>query len=206
MDLLTMQGVTSADKVESIVKGFPSVWSGQIVDVGCRSRELERALASCSVSYVGLDLSMTADAVADLGAGLPLPDRSADVVVALDVLEHTDGIHHSFAELCRVAQRHIVLSLPNQYDARARWMAVRGKHTGKWGLPLAPRRDRHRWMFTWDEAHQFCQHVGREHGWELAHERALVGPKRGSPISRPLVQRWPNLFAPTYVAVLQRHG
>ena len=49
------------------------------------------------------------DVVADVGVGLPFPDRSADVVVALDVLEHADRIHDSFAELCRVARKHIVL-------------------------------------------------------------------------------------------------
>jgi 2-polyprenyl-3-methyl-5-hydroxy-6-metoxy-1,4-benzoquinol methylase len=206
MELLTMRGVTAEHKAESIVDGFPSVWAGQVLDIGCRSRELERAVARPGVSYFGLDLSTSADAVADLGVGLPFPDQTADVVVALDVLEHTDRIHHSFSELCRVARRHVVLSLPNEYDASARWKAVRGKHSGKWGLPLAPRRDRHRWLFTLHEARQFCEHVGSEHGWVVAQERALVGPRRGSPLSRGLVRRWPNLFAPTYVAVLQPAG
>jgi SAM-dependent methyltransferase len=203
MKLLTMRGGTLADKAEAIVDGFPSVWTGQVLDIGCRNRELEGALARRGVSYLGLDLSRTADAVADLGAGLPFPDRTADVVVALDVLEHTDDIHHSFSELCRVARRHIVLSLPNQYEARARWMALRGRHSGKWGLPLAPRRDRHRWLFTFQEAHEFCEHGAREHGWSVVGERGLVGPKRGSPFARGLVQHWPGLFAPTYVALLE---
>src|SRR5437870_8160495 len=92
MELLTMRGITTAHKVESIVDGFPLVWAGQVLDIGCRRRELERALARRGVSYLGLDLSMTADAVADLGVGLPFPDQTADVVVALDVLEHTDEI------------------------------------------------------------------------------------------------------------------
>jgi SAM-dependent methyltransferase len=203
MELLTMRGSTAAHKAESIVDGFPSVWTGQVLDIGCRSRELERALACRGVSYFGLDLSTTADAIADLGAGLPFRDHTADVVVALDVLEHTDAIHHSLSELCRVARRHVVLSLPNQYDARARWMTVRGKHSGKWGLPLAPRRDRHRWLFTLEEARKFCEHVAGECDWVVTCERALVGPKRGSPFSRGLVERWPSVFAPTYVALLQ---
>ncbi len=58
-------------------------------------------------------------------------------------------------------------------------------------------------MFTLPEARDFCEHVGREHGWVVAQERALVGPKRGGPLLRILVQRWPDCFAPTYVAVLQ---
>ena len=203
MELLTMRGVTLEDKAETIVDGFPSVWAGQVVDIGCRNREFEHALAPRAVSYLGLDLSHGADAVADLGAGLPFPDETADVVVALDVLEHTDDIHHSFSELCRVARRHIVLSLPNQYEAGARWMAVRGRHSGKWGLPLAPRRDRHRWLFTLREAHEFCEHAAREHGWVVVGEKCLVGPKRGSPFARALVRQWPGLFAPTYVALLE---
>jgi SAM-dependent methyltransferase len=203
MKLLTMRGVTVTEKAVSIVDAFPSVWAGQVLDIGCRNHELEDALARRGVSYLGIDLRTTADVVADLGAGLPFRDQTAEVVVALDVLEHTDDIHHSFSELCRVARRHVVLSLPNQYEARARWMALRGRHSGKWGLPLAPRRDRHRWMFTLEEARAFCRHAAREQGWVVVGERTLVGPRRGSLLARGLVRHWPSFFAPTYVALLQ---
>ena len=198
-----MRGVTLADKAASIVDGFPSVWAGQVLEIGCRHRELEDVLVCRGVSYFGVDLAVTADVVADLGAGLPFCDETADVVVALDVLEHTDNIHHALSELCRVARHHVLVSLPNQYEARARWMDLRGRHSGKWGLPLAPRRDRHRWLFTLEEAREFCRHVSGVHGWEVVGEKTLVGPRRGSPSARGFVRYWPSLFAPTYVALLQ---
>jgi hypothetical protein len=203
MELQAMRGATGADKAESFVNAFPSAWAGRVLDVGCRDRELEDALAHRGLVYVGLDLSTTGDVVADLGAGLPFRDRTAEVVVALDVLEHTDDIHLAFGELCRVARRYVILSLPNQYEARARWMSLRGRHSGKWGLPPVPRRDRHRWLFTLQEAREFCHHRAREHGWVVVEERALVGPKRSVPLARVLVQRWPGLLAPTYIAFLE---
>jgi hypothetical protein len=204
MDFLTMPSGGADQKAGSIVDGFAGIWTGRVVDVGCRSRELLQALgARPIVKYVGVDLARPADVVADLGAGLPFPDRSADVVVALDVLEHTERIHHSFAELCRVARNYVVLSLPNEFDVKLRWMALRGQHTGKWGLPLEPVRDRHRWHFTLSEAQSFCRHVAGVHGWRVAHERCLVGPARNNLIGRALLRRWPSLFAPTYVAVLE---
>jgi hypothetical protein len=57
-----------------------------------------------------------ADVVTDLERGtLPFDDRSFETVVAADVLEHVDSMHAFFDELCRVADRHVIVSLPNPY-------------------------------------------------------------------------------------------
>jgi hypothetical protein len=54
--------------------------------------------------------------------------------VALDVLERTNAIHHAFDELCRLARRHVLIALPNQFDIHDRLVTVRGrKRSGKYG-------------------------------------------------------------------------
>jgi hypothetical protein len=61
-------------------------------------------------------------------------DGEADLVVALDVLERTNAIHHAFDELCRLARRHVLIALPNQFDIHDRLVTVRGrKRSGKYG-------------------------------------------------------------------------
>jgi Methyltransferase domain len=202
METFVMTGNGSDRKAAAIVDGLSAIWSGTIVDVGCRTREFARALGPRDVRCVGVDLDGSADVLADLGVGLPFADCSAHVVVALDVLEHTERIHDSFAELCRVATDHIVIALPNEYDVKHRWLAVRGRHSGKWGLPLEATRDRHRWIFTLAEARAFCVHLARAHGWHLIGEHALIGPRRDNGLGRVLLRAWPSVFCPTYVAVL----
>jgi ubiquinone/menaquinone biosynthesis C-methylase UbiE len=43
---------------------------------------------------------------------LPFPDRAFDLVVCCEVLEHLERPAQALAELCRVADRHILLSVP----------------------------------------------------------------------------------------------
>jgi hypothetical protein len=115
--ILRVAGGGALEKARSIVSAYPAVWSGTVLDAGCRNQELRQALAGRSVRCVGLDIHPPADLLADLDEGIPMEDDRADVVVALDVLEHTNAIHHAFDELCRVARRHVVIALPNQYES-----------------------------------------------------------------------------------------
>lgn len=207
MKLLAMTSGTSDAKMAAIMRGTGPIWSGTVLDIGCRSREVERALSDVPcTSYVGVDLADTGDVVADLDGHLPFPNESVDIAVAFDVLEHTNGIHAAFAELCRVARRSVVLSLPNEFDVKQRWLTVRGRHTGKWGLPTEVPRDRHRWRFTLGEAQEFCRHSAAVNGWRVDAEYALIGPARNRAIGRALIDRWPGLFVPVYVAVLSSEG
>jgi hypothetical protein len=125
----------------------------------------------------------------------------ADVVVALDVLEHTNHIHYAFDELCRVARRHIVIALPNQFDFGNRWAIVRGRNrSAKYGLPLEPPSDRHRWLFPFEEARTFCRQRARSAGWSVVDEAVMLGPRRQR--IEPLVRIRPTLFAPNLVTHL----
>jgi hypothetical protein len=179
------------------------VWSGVVVDVGCRGRELERPVAELGGTYFGIDLAATGDVVADLGSGLPLRSASADTVVGLDVLEHTDDIHHAFDEMCRVATRHVVITLPNMYDWRARLRHLRGLPlSGKYGLPIDPPDDRHRWLFGLDEARSFCLVQAQRGGWQVDDERVVVGPRGQLPLANQLATKVPRWFCSTYLALL----
>jgi hypothetical protein len=197
LDVVRFPGPGALEKAEGVVAAFPTIWRGFVLDVGCRTRELEQALADRPVSYIGLDLTPPADVVADLGEGIPLPDDTADVVVALDVLEHVDGIYEAFAELCRVAHRHIVISLPNAYVLKHRWRQLRGRVAAKYGLPTEPPPDRHRWLFPLTDARRFCRYRAELAGWKVITEAVVVGPRRRR--IEPLVRAWPNLLSPTLV-------
>jgi len=204
MDTLTIDRRIATPKACAVVRAYPTIWRGTVNDVGCRTRDLEAALSQDrhDVRYVGVDIDPSAEVVADLGERLPFENKTANVITALDVLEHTDDIHHAFAELARVARDCIVLSLPNCYEARTRLRYLRGKPvSGKYGLPTARPQDRHRWLFSLDDARVFVREVGRENGWKVADERAVVGHRTES--IRPMVGRWPNFFSPTYLALMR---
>ena len=47
---------------------------------------------------------------------LPFPDHTFDVVTMLEVLEHIPDTERALAEICRVAQRFVVLSVPSTPD------------------------------------------------------------------------------------------
>jgi SAM-dependent methyltransferase len=67
----------------------------------CRER-LDRALPPGSFEFRACDL-----------LALPFPDRSFDVVVALRLLPHLESWRELIAELCRVADRAVVLDYPD---------------------------------------------------------------------------------------------
>lgn len=47
---------------------------------------------------------------------LPLANRSFDVVTMLEVLEHVPDTQRALAEICRVANRFVILSVPSRAD------------------------------------------------------------------------------------------
>ena len=118
MRVFVSPDLESTGKFASMVRAFPNIWRGRVLDVGCRSRGLKDALPQETADYLGVDLCPPADVIGNLGAGLPFDEASSDTVVALDVVEHTDDIYYSFGELCRVARNHVLLALPNYTKLR----------------------------------------------------------------------------------------
>jgi SAM-dependent methyltransferase len=199
MRALEAAGGSAGDKADCIVAAYPDAWRGTVLDVGCRSGEIREALGSRDVRYLGLDIHAPADIVADIDDGIPLEAGEATTVVALDVLEHTDRIHEALMELFRVASETVIVSLPNCYELRVRIRHLLGRPiSGKYGLPLQPPGDRHRWFFSLDDARAFCVAQATDGGWAVVDEGFIVGPRRAR--LRRLVARFPNLLAMTYVA------
>ena len=195
----------STGKFAGMIQAFPNIWNGRILDVGCRSRELKDALPKETSDYLGIDLYPPADVVGNLGAGLPFDDASSNTVVALDILEHTDDIYYSFGELCRVACNHVLIGLPNLYEITCRKRFFFGQPiSGKYGLPVSPPTDRHRWMFSLREAETFTHAMATKCGFEVIGEGCLIGPRRNAVGIRHLVNIFPNLLSPWYVALLER--
>lgn len=193
-----LEGPGSQAKAAGVVRALNSIWSGTVLDVGCRSRELETALAHYPISYVGLDIDDSGDIQADVGREIPLGEDAVDIVVALDVLEHADDIHRAFDEVCRVAQHNVVITLPNCYELGARIRHLRGRPiSGKYGLPPETPADRHRWFFSLEEARSFVSDRAQRNNWSVTEQYSLIGPRRGK--LSGLVERWPNLLAPTYL-------
>jgi SAM-dependent methyltransferase len=192
-------------KFRGIVRAFPHIWEGRVLDIGCRSGNLKRALPGREWCYWGMDLCPPADVIGDLEAGLPFEQASFDMVIALDVLEHTDNIYQAFAELCRVARTYILITLPNAYELRHRLRFFLGQElSGKYGLPLDPPGDRHRWLFSLLEARAFTHALGQRHNFAVMGEGCLVGPRRGWIGGRFVVQLCPNLLSPVYLSLLER--
>lgn len=156
-----------------------------VLDVGCRDRVLERALsaAGAELQYTGLDMvqhpSGLIDIVADLSQGIPLVDRSVEAVVALDVLEHVDDLQAGLVELCRVAEREVLVVLPNMGHLRHRLrFALKADLGGKYELTYDQGPDRHRWLTVLRDTDTFMSAFASKHGWTLEKTDLSEGVRR----------------------------
>ncbi len=120
-----------------------------VVEVGCGegfSTEKLRAFLPPSVPLRGLEIedrliaearqrNPTTEFIKGSIYELPFADASIDTIVCLEVLEHLDAPAKALVELCRVARRHLVLSVPREPLWRALNFA-RGKYvTGLGNTP-----------------------------------------------------------------------
>lgn len=98
--------------------------SGVLVDVGCGTGNLFRALAARFSSCIGIDAVKYEDLPATIAFKqadldrdpLPLADATADVVAAVETIEHLENPRAFCRELTRVARPRgwVVVTTPNQ--------------------------------------------------------------------------------------------
>lgn len=183
--------VDCAALVESKFSGY------ELLDVGCRTKDLKPLIPGC-LRYQGLDM-IDADEVigCNLEEGIPFPDKSFDIAVALDVIEHLDKAHFVVNEMLRVSRKGIIVSLPNMYywSFRINFLLGRGI-SGKYTFPPNPPSDRHRWLLSYKESVIFMRSLAGRDDIEIY----KIMPQRGRlkklmPFELWLANRFPNLLA-----------
>lgn len=130
--------------VKPRLKWFRSIggaWAGtRVLDLGCGGGFMSEALATQGADVIGVDPAVPAIEAARAHAArqalpirygvgraeaIPLPDRSVDRVVCVDVLEHVDDLTRCCAEIARVLKPGGLLLFDTLNRTRlSRWIMI----------------------------------------------------------------------------------
>jgi SAM-dependent methyltransferase len=148
-------------QIRSILRFAPK----SVLEIGVGDGVLRAYLQrNADMTYTSADIAadLQPDIVASVTA-LPVPDQSHDVTCAFQVLEHLpfEEVPKALAELCRVARKGVVISLPHNGPSFAFLLRLPLLPALRWACKI-PLPQRH----TFDG----------EHYWEIG--------KRGYPLSR----------------------
>ena len=199
-----------ADRTRYIVERFGPLLTDRVLDVGCDKAPL-RDMLPPGAQYTGIDIGGNPDIRLNLEEAdrLPFDDDAFTVVICADVLEHLDNLHAMFSELVRVARRHVIVSLPNDWNTARRAIARGSGQIAHYGLPLNPPDDRHKWFFSLSEAKAFLEAQAELLSLSIAEMRATE--KKRPPIVRgilglfhPSRERYLNRYAHTLWVVLEK--
>lgn len=154
---------TRNSRSEFVAEHFQQYLAQGVLDVGCYEAPLRRILGK--ERYTGIDFVGDPDVHLNLEScdALPYEDGAFACVIAIEVLEHLENMHQIFAEMARVSNRYVIMSLPNCWrDARR--PIERGKgQIGHYGLPATRPNDRHKWFFSFTQAAEFAQAQAAQH-------------------------------------------
>ena len=192
-----------------VAKRFQTYLSDSLLDVGCYEAPLRDILEG--VKYTGIDVAGKPDVQLNLENCTKLPFVTGEFkcVTCIDVLEHLDNMHAIFDEIVRVAQRHIIISLPNCWrDARR--PIERGKGTfAHYGLPVDPPMDRQKWFFNYTQAREFIERQSQKNSLGIVEMFATEKPKPwpARAFRKILYQgeRYKNRYTQTVWAVYEKH-
>ena len=176
----------------------------RVLDVGGGEAFLRDRVAAHG-EYHSVGFGEACDVQFDLESGpLPFDKSSFDTVLCLDVLEHLEKIHFVFDELCRVARRHVLISLPNPWASFFTALRCSDANIEEqmkfYGLPMEPPEDRHRWFFGERDAREFIRHRAERCGMKvLSMECETVGGEsRLKRLARAVFFRRDIEWAPFY--------
>jgi ubiquinone/menaquinone biosynthesis C-methylase UbiE len=177
-------------RVEWVFKRFKNTLlsSKSILDVGCDKAILKKKISGSKIKYLGVDIDGSPDLKLNLDEIKKLPFKKGEyeTIVCMDVLEHLENIHLIFDEFCRVSKKSIIITLPNpilgtlnyyfgrRYSSKVNKDKKKfGKYQKFYGLPLEKPVDRHRWMYSYDEAVDFVKYRANKNTIELAPTKFL---------------------------------
>lgn len=149
--------------------------TGTLVDVGARDQRLKAFLPQ-GIQYLAADMVPGHDLLWDLNGSTGAANDQYDVTVALDVLEHVEGIHAALTELIRISRSKVFISLPNMTCLGLRWTYfTTGRLGAKYDLLARHPGDRHRWLTSYDQMCAFVQHIARTNRCRLDMWNVLQG-------------------------------
>lgn len=159
-------------KAEYVFNKYHQLMKESVLDVGADAMYLKPKVESEGVIYTGIGFGERIDMIVDLEKGqLPFKDRSFHTALCLDVLEHIESAHAIFGELCRVANKYVVISLPNPWAGFFSMLRRRNHQKGRsmkfYGFPVEPPEDRHRWFFGEKDALDFVNYNAQKSGFNV---------------------------------------
>jgi hypothetical protein len=97
-------------------------------------------------------------------------------VIALDVVEHVDNPYELMEKLISLADRYLLISLPNIYDLKHKYdFVINNSLGGKYLFGTENRIDRHRWLMNYDEIQRFYSHYANRHAMSLVTHAVIDG-------------------------------
>ena len=161
----------SLDRTEYVAKKLGKHNGDKVLDIGCREMILKEYLEG-NFNYLGLDYISKKSNAPDfinhnLEKGLPDNLINIDTIVALDVLEHIDNIHDVYREFFFIADKTVVVALPNMayYKFRINFL-IKGVLSGKYIFSEKKILDRHRWIPNYQSIDKFI-YENTPSGWAI---------------------------------------
>jgi ubiquinone/menaquinone biosynthesis C-methylase UbiE len=101
--------------VKKALESLPKKKGGVCLDVGCGARLYKELVESCGYAYDGMDIKPLPGVTEGDAHNLPYPDKSFDLVLCIDVLEHTQMPEKVLSEIKRVTNEFgfIIIHVPN---------------------------------------------------------------------------------------------
>ena len=164
-----------------------------VLDIGCGDGAAAKVLPS-SWTYRGIDLSNSAIYQQSLSDDrikycepnslndVLLKSQNADVVLLLDVLEHTRSFTELFERAMLLSNNYVVVSLPNELFFLDRLRMLAGKELPAHSLDLIdlPEGFKHQFIIDLRKATAILQRVASKSGFELSCEwqRSLLAKEK----------------------------
>jgi 2-polyprenyl-3-methyl-5-hydroxy-6-metoxy-1,4-benzoquinol methylase len=197
----------SLDRNSFVAKKIGQLNGEVVVDVGCRDKIFKDKLSG-KFQYIGIDfidisddnnLSIKPDDFLNhnLENGLPNQLENADIINALDVLEHVENIHQLFLEFFNKSKKIIIIALPNMayYKFRLNFLMT-GSLSGKYLFKESPVKDKHRWIPNYHSINTFVN-KNLNNNWEYKEYDFIAERKNNFIIyfiEKFLSKFFPNLF------------